>query len=317
MEPVAFVEVVDRHNDVLERHPVYRWPATIGRGYQADVIVDDPFVAPVHLSIEPIGEERFTLSDLGSLNGISLRASEQRVDAAEVGPDDLVRLGRTQVRIRTPSYAVPQERPLRAIAIYRRPAAFMVMAVLTTALFLWNAWIMTSDDNNKYAMLFPTLALMIGLAVWISMWSFVSSAVGRRPNFAAHGFVACAGVIALAASESFFDYISFGLDAGWLQYMGGVATAAILAYIVYRHLRLNSRATHRNLVLTSTGIAVVLCGAVAGLNLVVDMSQDGNQRYNDSIKAPAFLFVPGTSPNTFISDAEALKLSVDAMAKRK
>ena len=52
MEPLAFVEIVDRHGDVLARHPVYRWPASIGRGYQADVIIDDAFVAPVHAAIE-------------------------------------------------------------------------------------------------------------------------------------------------------------------------------------------------------------------------------------------------------------------------
>ena len=39
MEPLAYVEVVDRHLDVLSRHPVHRWPLKIGRGYDADVIV--------------------------------------------------------------------------------------------------------------------------------------------------------------------------------------------------------------------------------------------------------------------------------------
>ena len=57
MEPLAFVEIIDRHKDVLARHAVYRWPATIGRGYGADVIVDDPYIAPVHVTIEPATDE--------------------------------------------------------------------------------------------------------------------------------------------------------------------------------------------------------------------------------------------------------------------
>lgn len=317
MEPLAFIEIVDRHKDVLARHPVYEWPARIGRGYQADVIVDDPFVAPVHLTVEPAGTERFTVADAGSVNGMFLSDSGQRVISAKVGPDELVRLGHTWIRIRTSAYAVPGERPYRATAIYRRPAALLATAALMIALFLWNAWIMTSDDNDKYAMLFPTVGLVILVAIWISAWTFVSSAIGRRPHFAAHGFVACAGVIALVASESFFDYLSFGFDTGWMQYIGGVVTATIFSYVVYSHLRLNSRATHKSLVLASTGISVTLCGAIAGLSLVIDLSQDGNQRYNDLIKGPAFLFVSGMAPDTFLSDAEALKRRVDAMEKRK
>jgi ABC-type sugar transport system permease subunit len=217
--------------------------------------------------------------------------------------------------VRTPSYAVPQERPLRAIALYRRPAAFMAVAAFTLALFAWNGWIMTTDDEERYVMLFPMLAIVVVIAVWISLWSFVSSAVGRRPNFAAHGFVACAGVIALVATAGFFEYLSFGLDAAWVDYIGIVAIAIILAYVVYRHLRLNSRATRRNLVLASTGISAGLCGAMAGLTFAIQLTQEGNQSYSDSIKAPAFLFVPGTSLETFMSDAEALKRKVDVMRK--
>ncbi|MDB5921746.1 MAG: hypothetical protein JWN13_682 [Betaproteobacteria bacterium] len=316
MEPLAFVEIVDRHKDVLARHPIYHWPVKIGRGYQADVLVDDPFIAPIHVAIASAGEERFTVLDLGSLNGFSLTASGKRLDTAEVGPDDLVRLGHTQIRIRTPSYAVPAERPLQATALYRRPAAFMVIAVLVVALFLWNAWIMTSDDDDKYVILLSTIGVITVIGIWISIWSVVSSAIGRRPNFAAHGFVACAGVIALVAASSLFDYLAFGFDMGWLQYVAFVVVAAILAYIVYRHLLLNSRATRKTLVLAGTGISLMVCGAIFAINLAMDLAQDGNQHYNESIKAPAFLFVSGVSPNAFMSDAEALKRKVDAMGKR-
>ncbi|MGZ5140915.1 MAG: FHA domain-containing protein [Burkholderiales bacterium] len=316
MEPLAFVEIVDRHKDVLARHAVYRWPLRIGRGYGADVLVDDPFIAPVHLAIAPAEEDRFSVSDLGSLNGFSLTASGKRLDAAQVGPDDLVRVGHTQIRIRTPSYAVSPERPLQATALYRRPAAFMVMAALMVALFLWNAWIMTSDDDDKYMILVSTIGMLVVIGIWISIWSFVSSAIGRRPNFSAHGFVACAGVVALVAASSFFDYLAFGFDAGWVQYIAVAVVAAMLAYIVYRHLLLNSRATRKTLALAGSGISLMVCAGIFGINLAMDLARDGNQHYSESIKPPSFLYVSGVSPSAFMSDAEALKRKVDAMGKR-
>jgi hypothetical protein len=100
VEPLGFIEILGRHNDVLARHAVYRWPARVGRGYDAEVILDDPFVAPRHASIEPAADGRFRIADLQSVNGFSLPPSAQRVAEAEVGPDDVVRLGRTQIRIR-------------------------------------------------------------------------------------------------------------------------------------------------------------------------------------------------------------------------
>ena len=296
---------------------MYRWPARVGRAYDADVIVDDPFVAPLHVLIEPAGDGRFSVSDLGSVNGIRLSARGERVETATLGPDDLVRVGQSQIRIRAPGHRVADERPMRAVALYRRPLAFTLLAFLTIAVFLWNAWVLTSDDNDRFDMIYPTVAMTIVVAVWIAMWSFISTAVGSRLNFAAHGSVACAGVIALIAVETLFDYVAFAFDVSWADYVGGGATAVLLAYIVFRHLRLNSRAKTRGLAMVAGTISLVMCGMAAGLGLALELSREGGQRYSDAIKPPAFLFVHGQSAEVFLSDVQALKGEVDAMRQTK
>ena len=316
MEALAFVEIVDRHREVVSRHPVHGWPVTVGRSYAADVIVDDPFVAPLHLTIEPVGEGRFRVSDLGSVNGISLDSSSERVESAELGCDELVRLGHTQLRLRTASYAVAPERRLLGMAFYRRTSTFIGIAALMIALFAFNAWVMTTDDEHRYLMFFPVLGTVIAVAIWVSIWYFVGSAIGRRPNFAAHGSVACAGVIALLGADALFEYLAYGFNAQWLDYAGLLASIALVGYIFYWHLLLNSRARPRNLMLVSACVSLVLAAATVGADLLTDMLQEGNQEYSDAIKAPAFLFVGGTSPEAFLADTDELKRKVDALAKK-
>ena len=70
MDALAYLEVVDRHGDVVARHAIYGSTARIGRGYEADVILDDPYIAPEHVTLEPIGSGRFRLTDLDTQNGI-------------------------------------------------------------------------------------------------------------------------------------------------------------------------------------------------------------------------------------------------------
>ena len=315
MEPLAFVEVLGRHNDVLARHPVYRWPARAGRGYDADVILDDPFVAPQHLQIEPVPDGRFRVSDLQSVNGLSLPPSAQRVAAAEVGPDDVVRLGQTQIRIRAPSYAVRPELALRATATYRRPLAFGLMAVALLALVVWNSWIITVGRDEKAFFVFPAFGVSIGVAVWIAVWALVGRTVGGRANFAAHGFIACTGLIAMALADAVTDYLSFGFDASWLEYAGIVAVGGIFAYMIYRHLRLNSRAPRKSLGLTASIASLVVCGAVAGLQLAGDSEREGRLRYDQTLKPPAFLWVAGVTPAAFLAEGERLKNKVDAIPR--
>lgn len=315
MEPLAYVEILDRHRDVVARHAIYRWPARIGRGYEADVILDDSYVAPQHVTLEPLERGRFRLTDLDTRNGIVLTETKERADAAEVGPDDLVRLGHTQIRIRSRGHPVPQERPVRSIELYRRPAPFFVAATLAIALVIWNGWIMTTEEREKYWMLFAVIGLVVVAGGWIAAWSLQSHAIGRRPNFFAHGFIACAGIVALGASEALFEYLSFALDAGWLAYVAGLASAAIFAYVLYRHLVLNSRARRRSLAFMSGGLSLAVTGVFAAMSFAGDLAQEGTQRYNDVIKTPAVLLSSGTTAEAFLSDAQTLKMKVDAMRK--
>ena len=51
-ETPCFVEVLDRSGALTARHRIIGLPVRIGRGYDNDVIVDDPFLAPQHFAIE-------------------------------------------------------------------------------------------------------------------------------------------------------------------------------------------------------------------------------------------------------------------------
>jgi hypothetical protein len=315
MEPLAFVEVLGRHNDVQVRHPVYRWPARVGRGYDAEVILDDPFVAPRHLSIEPTALGRFKVSDLQSVNGISLPPSAGRVAEADVGPDDVVRLGHTQIRIRAPSYAVRSEAQLRATALYRRPAAFAVAAAVLLGLTLWSAWVATSSRDEWASLVFPAMIMCVAVGVWISVWSLVSRTVGGPANFAAHGFVACAVLAASAVTGTLFEYLAFGFNERWLDYAGTAVLAALAGYMLYRHLRLNSRAPRKTLGLIAVCVVAAGFGIAAGLERAGETRREGMQRYDHALKSPAFLWVSGVAPEAFLDAGEKLRHRADALAR--
>ena len=315
MEPLAYVEVLGRHHDVLARVPVYRWPAHAGRAYDADVILDDPFVAPRHVQIEPVVDGRFRVSDLRSVNGISLLPSKERSASLEVGPEDVVRLGHTQIRVRAPSYSVQPELALRPAALYRQVPTFAVAAALLIALVVWQAWIATIGRDEKVFFVVPALSVCVAAGAWISIWALVGRTIGGRANFAAHGSITCAGLIALLLTDTAGEYLSFGFSAHWLAYAGAAAGAAAFAYMIYRQLRLNSRAPRRKLGVFAVIASAVVYGAAFGLDLAQDYGREGRQRYDQTLKAPAFLWVPGVAPEAFLAQSQRLKDKADAAAR--
>jgi len=300
---------------VLARHPVRAWPAHVGRGYDLEVILDDPYVASRHARIEPGADGRFTIIDLGTLNGLSLSPSWRRVDQAELGPDDVVRLGRSQLRVRTPGYPVGPERRMRAGAPYRRPAAFAAVAALLLALVAWSAWLGTSARQEWTGLVVPILAFAVAVTVWIAVWALVGRTVGGRANFAAHGFVACAALAGVQVVGAAFEYLSFGFHAHWLEAAGNAAVAVLAAFALYRHLRLNSRAPRRTLAAIAVAVVGAGVGLVAGIDRSMESRRENLLAYDATLKPPAFLWVRGVAPEAFLARGALLRSRADALAK--
>ena len=80
MAPVAFLEVLDGRDHVVQRVGVAEFPVTVGRAYTNQLILDDPYVCPAHAVIECDEQGAVRVRDLGSVNGLYHRHGPERSD---------------------------------------------------------------------------------------------------------------------------------------------------------------------------------------------------------------------------------------------
>lgn len=73
-------------------------PMTIGRAASADLPIDDDYSSSRHAQLVPRGDGSWVVEDLDSTNGTYVNGSP--IDhPTPVGPGDVVRIGRTQLRL--------------------------------------------------------------------------------------------------------------------------------------------------------------------------------------------------------------------------
>lgn len=85
------------------RHPLTAPGLTIGRGTDADLRINDPGVSRSHARIEVAesgGQQRITIEDLGSTNGITVDG--QRVRHATLSAGSRIEIGSTRLSIISP-----------------------------------------------------------------------------------------------------------------------------------------------------------------------------------------------------------------------
>ena len=175
---------------------------------------------------------------------------------------------------------------------------------------------MTSQQDENPALIVSALGVMVAVLLWVSVWALVSRIVIGRANFFAHGVVAAAGAIALFVTDIVFDYLGFGLDLRWLDYLGVLAGALLFAYVFFRHLCLASHFSMRMLAGAAIAVSAMLHAGSMAVDYAKDSTARGKQQYRETVKAPAFLLVKGVAPAVFFAESDALKRKVDDAATK-
>ena len=142
---------------------------------EADVVLDDSHVAPVHVRLAADAEGRVTATDLDSLNGIEVGGRRLRGGAAVPLTDGTLRVGRTRLRVRTAAEVLAPEQAdasgaswLTQAAERKALAAAFALGIAVSVLEVWT----TTEQPRELATALVTalLGLMVAAGLWIALW---------------------------------------------------------------------------------------------------------------------------------------------------
>jgi hypothetical protein len=310
MDEVIWIEVLARQRETVARQRVGGTIITIGRAYDNDVVLDDPYVAPHHVRLLCEGDGRWRAEDLGSLNGISA-AGTRRAKSIVLGGDTVLRLGQTGIRVRSCEYAVPPERLLAHAAQARWFLALVCLAALLGLASL-QSWLSQTGSFKLIGYLGQLVGLAVSIAVWASLWSGASRILTPRAQYGRHLFIAGAGALVFTAYNLLVEIGAFALSLPVLTAYGFVSSWLILAAVCFAHLRAigPSRWVLKAVcMLALAGLGITLQGmAAADLR-----SRTGQPRTAilATLQPPALRLVLPQTQSAFLDSAARLKTSLD------
>lgn len=240
MDAVVVVEILNRRDHVQSRQRISlhegKRSFTIGRGAGCDVIVDDPYAAPIHVLVEVAEDGRVALTDQASVNGIWLHG--QRIHGAQsarlAGSD--FRIGHTRIRVRTPNQTLAPERADGSAATesslpYGKLVAIGVLACV--ALLGYSSWLDAPRDIAA-TVASTLLGLVVVSGIWIGIWTLLSRIMLLEWRWLTHGAILLCSTAVVLIAESMFDIGLFALDVrspGWVKFVLGTIAAGGLLYL--------------------------------------------------------------------------------------
>jgi hypothetical protein len=314
---LGLIEAHDRHGALLARAPITRWPVTVGRALDCDLVLDDPFVAPRHLRIDRTVDEHRTVQVevLETRNGARLQrkrhARGERFDWPGGTP---IELGHTHITLRLADAPIADEQALPEFP-WRTVGTTAALVVLVGAAAMASSWL-ESRDSSQYLKSLPSVLLMLlmVLSAWSGLWAVANKMFAGRLQFWRHVRIACTVYLASEALRLVANLAAFSFSLEALSQFASVLGVLVLAWALYAHLA--TVLPRRRAGLAWTVAAVVMLGVPAWLGAQwLNRMRLTNEMYMSSLFPPSLRVAPAAPVDQLLQDAEALRAKLDRRLK--
>ena len=307
---MIWVEILSRHRDIASRFRFSGPEVAIGRGYDNDVIVDDPYVAARHLRVFRDDDGRLVAEDLGSTNGTFLDGSKTRLARILLDGEQPIRIGQTFLRVREPGHAVEPE---RVAQVQRNIPPIIAAAGLAGGVLgieALSVWFNQVVEPRALNYLTPLLLACAAILVWVGMWALLSRIFAGRSHFFRNLLIALGGAFALSFYGDFAKYLAFAWTFPLASTYEYVVVWIVVAVVCFLHLR---EVGHTRLLLKGALVTVLLVVAISVQTLQRSeaLSDSGRQVMLHVLMPPGLRAVPYRSEAEFFGAVEDLKATLD------
>ncbi|MCR5884452.1 FHA domain-containing protein [Rhizobacter sp. J219] len=319
---LAVLEVLDRDGVVRQSLKVGAWPLRVGRAFDNDLVLDDPYTAPQHLRIARDENGQLALTVGESVNGLQcdgrvLTAGQQL--ALPAGPHDKpvsLQLGRTQLRLRLATQVLAPEQVLGAARVLTQGLPTLLLLALASALVLgFNTWLESEPDLLTRSLAsFAISALAIGFG-WAGVWTLLSKVFTHQGHFGWHLRVMLLAVLAWEALMAGTALLAFAFSWPWLTDFNFVPAYAILGAMLYFHLQAVEPQHPRRTLGFALGSALTGLGLSLWFN-VQATDRLGSELYMNHLFPPALRVAKPVEVPQFMQGVADLQTRLDAKARK-
>ena len=318
--PLALLEAIDRDGQVRQAWRVERWPLSIGRAIDNDVVLSDPHVAAHHAMIAVADGVVFVRAG-ATLNGIGIGHERigggQTHELAGAAGDLDLHIGRATLRLRLAGRELAAEQAMAPLVLHERrwlPTALLALAVL--AVVLANAWIDSDPEGLARAIGTAVTSALLGAGLWCGLWALLSKTFTRQSHLDWHVRVFVLASLASLALGVLPALAAFAFSWPWLTDFSFIALYAVVASAIYFHLLAVEPARRRLM------RAVAASGFVAAVALslwfnVQRTGRPGEELYMNHLFAPQLRVARPVPVNGFVDALAPMQAILDRKAKEQ
>lgn len=309
------IELLSRNDSPLKHYTFDKESISIGRAYDNDLRIDDPYVSENHFVVSHDDDsDNIKFEDNQSLNGVKLNNTLSTTGFVKDG--DVITIGRTRLRIFKESRTVPAALPLSELEERISWLNQLPVAIALTVAFvvmLISGEYLTSVNEFKLAKVLPSV---LGIVAVFSVWPLVLgllSKLAKKDSRLTSQFSLLWIFLLVSQSISLLSFISvFNFSNATLDFVINTVllTTTFFIFVWFGlFIAFHQSKTRRNWVaLTATAIVLV---PTLGFKLIDTGDFSARPSYESTMLPPMYKFVSSQPSDDFIQQADSLFKQVD------
>lgn len=304
------IEEISRNKKLLARHKFLTDKVSLGRGYNNSIILSDPHICPEHLSIEFNGEH-WVIKDNNSINGSFLAEGKKSAHQHIVHSGDVIRIGKSYIRIVLPNHSVHETVPFSAfeslIDFLRKP----LVLGFNLCFFTLIAGLMFYLNQPSEVNFTQVIVRAIGISLMFALWPLLMAVISHFNKHEARVLTQ------LAVSFAFFNLmwvsdilegiIAFNTSANWsISNLIALLPIALAFLMIWLNCYIGFHMSKRKRTIIALSITTVLFGGGYMIQLSKQPDFSVLPNYDATIMNPVFKFAPSSSVDEFIEDTNKL-----------
>lgn len=304
------VQLLARNGKVLQQNRLTQDEITIGRGYQNDFRIEDPYVCANHLQINNDElSDTLICQDLESVNGTKLNGSN--ISTATIRAEDVVVVGRTRLRVFQDDLDVPVTLKLSAFEEntnwLNNKALTVALSIVLVAFIVYNNYLSTFESLKTGKLIFTS----VGQVILISLWPLFFAALARL-NKKDGRVISQINLmwIYLLLMET-YSYVGrivdFNVDSSWLiDSLDFVFYLATFFALIWLTLFIAFHQSTLKRYVISTGISVLVLVGIYYDDITIDDKFSARPGYALSLLPHGYQYVTPKSTDEFLRQSEIL-----------
>ncbi len=304
------IEQVSRSKKLLNRYKVNGPHASIGRGYNNDIILNDPYVDAEHLQLSVNQQGQWSIQDHDSTNGSFFENEAKLKHQRPIRSGEVINVGKSYLRFIYPDHPVSGTIRLSGLeGLFNwLSSPLVVMAVLLFYLGLQLMGYYIGSTEVKTSQMFSSVFMKMAM---LSSLPLLFSLVARLFKHDARVLTQVALWFCFFTLFAFTDHIaaliSFNsannqLSKGFV-YLSEVVLIFSLLWTAF-YIALHQSPLRRLVVVGSMTFGLMALSYLYSLSRVGDFNP--KPVYNYTLLAPEFVLVEPVSVDQFIQRSEAI-----------